>query len=68
MEKEKIEVTEAFLNDLRELQCRTINEICVIADGHGMNRDEVLANFAIVMIEISEIGTLKEYQITNKNV
>lgn len=53
--------------ELNELIAKNITAIVELADRCGEDRDEVLARYARLIAVVSEVGTLKSYEVNGGN-
>ena len=55
-------LTQAGLNDLKDIAIKTINSLVEVADKHNVDRDDFISYFAFVFTVVSETGLYKKYE------
>ena len=57
---------DAYLIDMTEIQCSVANEIVSLADKYGLDRDEAMKHFSVVMAVMAESVSFKEFKISEE--
>lgn len=63
MTEEQNNLTDEELGDLSEIVAKAINDICIMADKHNIDRDSMLKCFADMIAIFADISTIQGFEI-----